>query len=78
MLNRESFQTAPNGDFSVSTRTGNGASGKNPHILVVDDEPLIAEALADYLIKKEGYTVSLVSNGQEAVDFLTATVNTRT
>lgn len=78
MLERESTHTAPTGESSVTTRAHNGASGKNPHILVVDDEPLIAEALADYLIKKEGYTVSLVSNGQEAVDFLTATVNTRT
>ncbi len=40
------------------------------HILVVDDEPEIAESLADYLTKKEGYSISLAGNGQEAVRFL--------
>ncbi len=46
------------------------------HILVVDDEPEIAESLADYLTKKENYKVSLASNGREAIDFLQATVGT--
>ncbi len=49
----------------------------NAHILVVDDEPEIAESLADYLIKKEGYTISVVSNGQEAIDFLSSTIDAR-
>ena len=40
------------------------------HILVVDDEPDIAESLADFLTKKENYQVSLASDGREAVEFL--------
>ncbi|MFQ5435100.1 MAG: response regulator, partial [Anaerolineae bacterium] len=44
------------------------------HILVVDDEPEIAESLADYLTKKEGYSISLAGNGREAVQFLEASL----
>lgn len=46
------------------------------HILVVDDEPDIAESLADYLTKKENYQVSLASDGQEAVGFLKTALET--
>ncbi|HEX6386640.1 MAG TPA: response regulator, partial [Anaerolineae bacterium] len=48
------------------------------HILVVDDEPEIAESLADYLIKREGYTISLVSDGSEAIRFLQSTLDSKT
>lgn len=48
------------------------------HILVVDDEPEIAESLADFLVKKEGYRISLARNGEEAVAFLRATLGTKT
>jgi two-component system NtrC family sensor kinase len=41
-----------------------------PHILVVDDEPEIAESLADFLVRKEGFRVSVVGNGREALIFL--------
>lgn len=41
-----------------------------PRILVVDDEPEIAESLADFLIRKEGYHIDIVENGQEAMRFL--------
>jgi len=47
-------------------------------ILVVDDEPEIAESLADYLVKKEGYDIFVVSNGQEAIEFLNASVRDKT
>ncbi|MFO7536661.1 MAG: response regulator transcription factor, partial [Chloroflexota bacterium] len=47
---------------------------KPTHILVVDDEPEIAESLADFLTKKENYRVSLASDGQQAVRFLQTTV----
>ncbi len=40
------------------------------HILVVDDEPEIAESLSGFLYKKEGYHVDVVSDGREAVRFL--------
>ncbi|MCB8987335.1 MAG: response regulator [Ardenticatenaceae bacterium] len=43
-------------------------------ILVVDDEPEIAESLADFLIRKEGYAVSLVATGEEAINFLKSTI----
>jgi len=50
-------------------------SGNNSksHILVVDDEPEIADSLAEYLVSKEAYRVTVASNGQEATDFLQAT-----
>ncbi len=43
------------------------------HILVVDDEPEIADSLAEYLINKESYRVTVASNGQEATDILQQT-----
>ena len=43
-------------------------------ILVVDDEPEIAESLSGFLFKKEGYHVDVVSNGREAIRFLQSTV----
>jgi two-component system, NtrC family, response regulator PilR len=39
------------------------------HILIVDDEISICEVLGQYL-KKEGYTVSLASSGEEALEIL--------
>lgn len=44
------------------------------HILVVDDEQEIAESLADFLSKKEGYAISLAEDGHEAIDFLKSTI----
>ena len=49
---------------------------KRTHILVVDDEPEIAESLADFLTKKEGYKVTIANDGREAIDFLQATIDT--
>ncbi len=43
------------------------------HILVVDDEPDIAESLVDYLVTKEDYQVSRVGSGEEAISFLNGT-----
>lgn len=40
------------------------------HILVVDDEPDIAESLADYLRKTAGYQVTIARNGQDAMTIL--------
>jgi len=48
------------------------------HVLVVDDEPEIAESLADYLIKREGYTVSMVNDGPQAIRFLQSTLESKT
>jgi two-component system, NtrC family, sensor kinase len=48
------------------------------HILVVDDEPEIAESLADFLTKKENYQISLAGDGQQAVRFLQSTVGSDT
>lgn len=42
------------------------------HILIVDDEKSICEVLAQYL-KKDGYLVSTVSCGEEALNVLTTT-----
>jgi DNA-binding response OmpR family regulator len=48
------------------------------HILVVDDEPEIAESLSGFLFKKEGYHVDVVSDGREAIRFLQSTVGSET
>ncbi|KAA3654556.1 MAG: response regulator [Chloroflexi bacterium] len=48
--------------------------GKPAHLLIVDDEPEIAESLAEYLAKKEGFTISLANDGQKAIDVLGSTV----
>ena len=43
------------------------------HILVVDDEPEIAESLADFLVRKD-YAISIAVTGEEARDFLETAV----
>lgn len=39
------------------------------HVLIVEDEPKIAQLLADYL-RPEGYSVSVLNEGTTAVDFV--------
>lgn len=46
------------------------------HILVVDDEPEIAESLADYLTRKENFKISLAGDGRTAIDLLQAAIGT--
>lgn len=36
-------------------------------ILLVDDEPEIAESLSDFLVRKAGYSVTLAATGEEAI-----------
>lgn len=45
-------------------------NNSRPHILVVDDEPEIADSLAEYLASKEAYKVTIASNGREATEYL--------
>ena len=59
----------------IGTAVSNN-SNHAAHILIVDDEPEIAESLADYLTKKEGFHVSYVHDGQSAIDYLQKTVET--
>ncbi|GAA3917198.1 response regulator transcription factor [Hymenobacter algoricola] len=40
---------------------------KRPHILIVDDEPNIIMSL-EFLMRKNGYQVSLARNGTEALE----------
>uniref|UniRef100_UPI0035B3F24C response regulator n=1 Tax=Promineifilum sp. TaxID=2664178 RepID=UPI0035B3F24C len=47
--------------------TGAVATGAVAHILVVDDEADIAESLADFLSRKEGYRVEIARDGHEAI-----------
>lgn len=47
------------------------------HLLIVDDELDIAESLADYLHKKEGYHITMAAHGQYAIDILAASVKTK-
>jgi DNA-binding response OmpR family regulator len=42
----------------------------SPKILVVDDEPNIVISL-EYLLKREGYSVVVARDGQEAMDAIT-------
>lgn len=62
--------------IQVSAPSFVASQAATAHILVVDDEPDIAESLADFLTKKENYLVSLTSNGQEAVGFLQTALET--
>lgn len=64
----------------VSHPTGwlNASDTSTARILIVDDEVEIAESLADFLIRKEGFTVSITHNGQEAVSFLEKSVGSST
>jgi len=48
-------------------------SNSKSHILVVDDEPEIADSLAEYLVNKGSYKVTIASNGQEATAILQQT-----
>lgn len=48
------------------------------HILIVDDEPEIAESLSEYLYRTEGYRVSVVSDGREAINFLNKAIRAST
>ncbi len=54
------------------------ATSRTTRILVVDDEPEIAESLSGFLFRKEGYHVDVVSDGRQAVRFLQATVGKET
>ena len=48
------------------------------HILVVDDEPEIAESLSDFLAKQGEYSVTMAGDGPEAIRFLQSTIGTHT
>jgi two-component system response regulator PilR (NtrC family) len=45
---------------------------KIPHILVVDDEPSMREVL-EFMLQKEGYTVTCAESGQQAIALLEKT-----
>jgi CheY-like chemotaxis protein len=42
---------------------------ERPHVLIVEDDPGIRDALTD-LLQAEGYETDLVKNGAEAIDLL--------
>ncbi len=45
-------------------------------ILVVDDETEIAESLSDFLTRKEGFSVEIAHDGNQAISYLADTVGT--
>lgn len=45
---------------------------QNPRILIVDDDPIVAESLAEFL-KREGYDAVTTGDGTEAMDLLDST-----
>jgi len=53
-------------------------SSDTARILVVDDEVEIADSLAEFLIRKEGYRVEIVHDGREAVTFLEKSIGNAT
>jgi two-component system, NtrC family, sensor kinase len=52
----------------------NASPQTRTHILVVDDEPEIADSLADYLVRREKFAVTKAATGEEAIAFLKTTV----
>ena len=52
----------------------NASPHTRTHILVVDDEPEIADSLADYLVRREKFAVTKAATGEEAIAFLKTTV----
>ncbi len=47
-------------------------------ILVVDDEEEIADSLAEFLVRKEGFRVDIVHDGGQAIDFLNKSIDQAT
>ncbi len=58
---------APFASKELGVKTANGPLKRSIHILVVDDEPLIAQPLADALAA-EGYEIDGAINGQRALE----------
>ena len=58
---------APFACQEVRVKTANGPVKLSIHILVVDDEPLMAQSLADALAA-EGYEIDVAVNGQRALE----------
>jgi CheY-like chemotaxis protein len=58
---------APFASEELRVKTANGPMKRSIHILVVDDEPLIAQPLADALAA-EGYEIDVAVNGQRALE----------
>ncbi|MCW1932994.1 response regulator transcription factor [Pararhodobacter zhoushanensis] len=61
--------TAPSGTAAV-TSPGSPGTGGGRSVLVVEDEPNISEAIR-YILKRDGWAVTLVDSGAEALDFVT-------
>jgi len=57
--------------FDASALNGVGAPTR---ILVVDDESEIAESLADFLVRKEGFQVQIAHDGPQAIAYLESTI----
>lgn len=53
----------------IGTQPDTATKIQSPHILVVDDNPEIAESLGDYLIR-QNYHVSAAYSGAQALEFL--------
>jgi DNA-binding response OmpR family regulator len=43
-----------------------GATGASPAVLIVDDEPMLADAVRSYLVRR-GYDVDLAGSGEDAL-----------
>jgi two-component system NtrC family sensor kinase len=47
---------------------------ESAHILVVDDEPEIADSLSEFLSRTEGYRITVASDGRQAMSLLEASI----
>lgn len=67
-------QAAPLFRPRIEGDRGPAATTATARILVVDDELDIAESLAEFLTRKEGYRVEIVQDGRQAITYLERTI----
>ncbi len=84
-LNPLAGHSQPPGLAVETTASSAGAVGPTSYqataparILVVDDEEEIADSLAEFLARKEGFRVDIVHDGQQAIDFLNKSIDQAT
>jgi two-component system NtrC family sensor kinase len=64
--------------FATEEKVGShlrDSGGQDVHVLVVDDEPEIADSLAEFLSRTAGYRVTVAVDGQKAMEILEASTD---
>jgi DNA-binding NtrC family response regulator len=66
-LGADRLTAAPRGERPPCPGAGvRGATGASPAVLIVDDEPMLADAVRGYLVRR-GYDVDLAGSGEDAL-----------